>query len=197
MNRSGAAAWLALALGLAAAGKAHAAVIYNSAPGITVMGSGQGITLTGNSGPGSFYGNAYPGLQNEFFEMISQAQLGANYGNASVTFASLDDLIGSSTPGWTDSLELSNGTSYFGISFNNGGTTNYGWMEVIVSGFGDYDGDQSFTVNSYAYDDTGASIEVGATTSAVPETSTSFGLLALGAGGLLTRRRLKRAAWAV
>ena len=36
-----------------------------------------------------------------------------------------------------------------------------------------------------------------AITSPVPETSTSFGLLALGAGGLLTRRRLKRAAWAV
>ena len=34
----------------------------------------------------------------------------------------------------------------------------------------------------------------GGGTSAVPEASTSLGLLALGAGGLLTRRRLKRAA---
>jgi hypothetical protein len=33
--------------------------------------------------------------------------------------------------------------------------------------------------------------------SAVPEASTSLGLLALGAGGLFTRRRLKRAAWTV
>jgi hypothetical protein len=34
----------------------------------------------------------------------------------------------------------------------------------------------------------------GGGTSAVPEASTSLGLLALGAGGLLTRRRQKRAA---
>jgi hypothetical protein len=34
----------------------------------------------------------------------------------------------------------------------------------------------------------------GGGTSAVPEASTSLGLLALGAGGILTRRRQKRAA---
>jgi hypothetical protein len=34
-------------------------------------------------------------------------------------------------------------------------------------------------------------------TSLVPEASTRLGLLALGAGGLLTCRRLKRAAWTV
>jgi hypothetical protein len=34
-------------------------------------------------------------------------------------------------------------------------------------------------------------------TSAVPEASTSLGLLALGAGGILTRRRTTRAAYAV
>jgi hypothetical protein len=37
-------------------------------------------------------------------------------------------------------------------------------------------------------------IAAWSSTSAVPEASTSLGLLALGAGGLLTRRRLKRAA---
>jgi len=42
-----------------------------------------------------------------------------------------------------------------------------------------------------------ADAPAGGGTSPVPETSTSFGLLALGAGGLLTRRRLKRAAWTV
>ncbi len=37
-------------------------------------------------------------------------------------------------------------------------------------------------------------IPAGGGTSAVPEASTSLGLLALGAGGILTRRRQKRAA---
>ena len=199
LNRSHAAAWLALALGLAAAGTAHATVIYNSAPDFTRTGQNfDVIPLTGNSGPGKFRLNSYESMPAMFSWQTPSASRGILTGDpGSVILASLGDLIGNATPGWVQDRDLSNGTSYFGISFNNGGTTNYGWMQVTASGFGDYDGDQSITVNSYAYDDTGASIEVGATTSAVPETSTSFGLLALGAGGLLTRRRLKRAAWAV
>ncbi|MEY3897612.1 MAG: hypothetical protein RLZZ214_3133 [Verrucomicrobiota bacterium] len=104
-------------------------------------------------------------------------------------------MIGSSTPGWTSYSGLSNGTSHFGISFNNGGTTDYGWLQVTASGFGDYDNTQSFTVNAYAYDNTGASIKVGATgdVSAVPEPSGQLALVALGCAGVLTRR-LKRKA---
>jgi hypothetical protein len=66
------------------------------------------------------------------------------------------------------------------------------------------------TVNRLIFDDaTGGTIDglnanttyttyvappAGGGTSAVPEASTSLGLLALGAGGILTRRRQKRAA---
>jgi hypothetical protein len=60
-------------------------------------------------------------------------------------------------------------------------------------------------LHRFIFDDTTGAAPVGVTTattglseygatSAVPEASTSLGLLALGAGGLLTRRRQKRAA---
>jgi hypothetical protein len=199
LNRSRAATWLALALGLAAVGgTAHAAVIYTSDPGLTITSGGQPILLTGNSGPGAINVTAVNG----FTGFPSRTRVtGSDFNYTEVAFATLanlDDVIDVSTAGWsyeTDTLD--NGTHYFGISFLNGGTTNYGWMQLTSSGFGDTDASHSITVNAYAYDNTGASIRVGATTSAVPETSTSFGLLALGAGGLLTRRRLKRAAWTV
>jgi hypothetical protein len=200
MNRSRGAALLALALGIAAVGgTAQAAVIYNSAPDFTrTNNSFDNVPLTLNSGPGRITINlyeAFPGFMDLIPANPSRMYLLGDPG--SVTLASLGDAIGSATPNWVGDREVSNGTSYFGIRFDNGGTTNYGWMQVTASGFGDYDYDQSFTVNSYAYDNTGASIRVGATsevTSAVPEASTSLGLLALGAGGVLTRRRFKRKA---
>ncbi len=62
----------------------------------------------------------------------------------------------------------------------------------------------SVTVNRLIFDDASTTAPTGVAymdaafteygTSAVPEASTSLGLLALGAGGLLTRRRQKRAA---
>jgi hypothetical protein len=193
MNRSRGAAWLALALGLAAAGgTAHAAVIYNSAQVVTITGQGYSvIPLTGNSGPGRITVMSYDGGEDFMGGWQSDVMVQGDPGSVTAT-VSLNDVIGSSTSGWTGASQVPNGTHYFGISFNNGGTTNYGWMQVTASGLGDYDSDQSFTVNSYAYDNTGASIRVGATT-AVPEAS-SLGLLALGAGGLLIRRRTSRKA---
>ena len=191
MNRSRGAAWLALALGLAAAGgTAHAAVIYDSALGFTITGGATGVTipLAGNSGPGIININAFDGFRDfdSRFSVNSRAQLVGDPGSVTAT-VNLNDVIGSSMSGWTQIREVDNGTYYFGISFNNGGTTNYGWVQVTASGFGDLDNDQSFTVNSYAYDNTGASIRVGAIT-AVPEPS-AMALLGLGTVGLLARRR--------
>ncbi|MEY3895674.1 MAG: hypothetical protein RLZZ214_1193 [Verrucomicrobiota bacterium] len=209
MNRSRGAAWLALALGLAAVGgTAQAAVIYSSAPGVTGSGGGWGeIPLTSGSGAIVYLS---PGLTEYYEDFEGNPQTNYMFPSWASLYvlsgatrqASLNEVIGSSTSGWNSETYLNNGTSYVGISFDNGGTTNYGWVQVTASGLGNYDSYLSFTVNAYAYDNTGASIKAGATTaapagggtSAVPEASTSLGLLALGAGGLLTRRRLKRKA---
>ncbi len=93
--------------------------------------------------------------------------------------------------------------AYYGIRTNtetshgaNDGGIHYGWVKLS---YNPATGDAQLlggAINTIA----GQGITAGQTTvatSAVPETSTSFGLLALGAGGLLTRRRLKRAAWTV
>jgi hypothetical protein len=100
-------------------------------------------------------------------------------------------------------LESSLTEVYYGIRTNtetsygaNDGGIHYGWVKLS---YNSSTGDAQLlggAINTIA----GQGITAGQTTvatSPVPETSTSFGLLALGAGGLLTRRRLKRAAWAV
>lgn len=74
---------------------------------------------------------------------------------------------------------------YMGFQFEKDGATLYGWAEVVMS----YD-DQfgAFQVNSWAFDDTGAPIQVGV----VPEpaaTGVGLGALALGAAGVIRWRK--------
>jgi hypothetical protein len=86
----------------------------------------------------------------------------------------------------------------------NGGVATAGWLDVTATGRGSGEIGR-VDVHRFIFDDTTGAAPVGVTTattglseygatSAVPEASTSLGLLALGAGGLLTRRRQKRAA---
>ena len=90
----------------------------------------------------------------------------------------------------------------FSDSRVNSGALTQAWLEVHA--FNTSASDHTVEFTRLIFDDTsttrpafdeipGTQTEWSAV-SAVPEASTSLGLLALGAGGLLTRRRLKRAA---
>lgn len=77
---------------------------------------------------------------------------------------------------------------YIGFFFDNDGTTNYGWAEVILRQEARYG---SIEILRWAYDETGANIKTGA----IPEPGVAalgLGALALGAAGL--RRWRKKAA---
>jgi len=82
---------------------------------------------------------------------------------------------------WATGLDGTSG--YLGFSFDNSGTTNYGWLAVTYN-----DASQTLVIGDFAYENSGASISAGA----IPEPS-SLGLLVLGASGLLARRRRQAA----
>ena len=74
-------------------------------------------------------------------------------------------------------------TGYAGFQFTIDGTPVFGWMKVRVES-------TSFTLEEWAYDNTGAGIEVGV----IPEPSTALllglGLAGLAAAGVKKRRRI-------
>jgi hypothetical protein len=94
----------------------------------------------------------------------------------------------------------------FGIALNHSATTQTNFVKwslatakdtaspLSLSTYGFYSFDSGATFGYYAVGDGQAIALSTADISAVPEASTSLGLLALGAGGLLTRRRSKHAA---
>ena len=82
------------------------------------------------------------------------------------------------------------------------GTQTYGWLDITA--VANHPGEKRLTVHRLIFDDASATAPTGVTSastgipewqvSAVPEPGSNLALLALGAGGLTLRRRLKRAA---
>jgi hypothetical protein len=88
----------------------------------------------------------------------------------------------SGTSPWNTGLDGTSG--FIGFRFENAGTYNYGWVAVTYN-----DVSQTLVLGDFAYQNSGGSILAGATGAApVPEAS-SLALLALGATGVIARRR--------
>jgi hypothetical protein len=187
---------LALAAGLTSfAGSAKADIVYNSNPNFSI-------------GECLFQYNILPHYYNAGFTLFQHNWV--DYGedgtdpsysnlstfNSDLILATLGQTISSSTS-FGGGLDLDNGEYYIGLSLSdidNNRQTYYGWLKATVSGANEFYGRSvSFTLNQFAYDNTGASIAVGQTTAAVPEPST-YALFGLGAIGMLMVLRKKKTA---
>lgn len=80
------------------------------------------------------------------------------------------------------------GSNFIGFRFDANGQTLYGWGRIDASNRA---GGGTLTIAEWAYEDSGASIRVGQTTSSSVPAPDSLALLALGAGGLGAWRRRK------
>ncbi len=121
-------------------------------------------------GPGGFPGGVVGGVGAGTVRAI---------GGRTVTFSDASIRGGASTIGYLDITASASATSAM-VTFNR-----------LI-----FDEDTGGTIAGLDVNTTYATYgdSSGGATSAVPEASTSLGLLALGAGGILTRRRSKRAA---
>ena len=194
-------AYVAAAGAVAAAGTAHAGIVYSGEQNLSISQfSALNLNLDGDA-----YGDVL--LKNYVFG-------GGNYQGATVSFApgklvsfssngrsyvsALDAgfVIGSSSVGPSFFGSMAYGSAnpnaqfntasnkFIGLSFASGSNTLYGWVRVSVNNAAG-----TFVVHDWAYDSTGAGIAAGT----IPAPGT-LGLLAVGASGLGLLRGRKRVA---
>ncbi len=200
------AALLAGAGVLSLGNEATAGIVYNGSPGFSQTGSFFGTyNMLPNSSPneGGFFliQNAMqPGGPEPFppFEprpdQPTSSRL-SSYSDSHFSFAAFDQVVNASliSPSNTG-INLVNGSYY--VAFDvvdqaNANAVYYGWMNVTASGINTLS-TVTFTLNEWAYDNTGASIRVGQV-SAVPEPSTyAIALAGVACGGFSIWRRQRR-----
>lgn len=187
---------------LANAPEASAAIVYSGVVSLNVPATIYGLYLdvvTGAStplaGPNLPSWDINPWSSTGFGFYIESApnrgmlKIGSSVFNPVGTVVDVSGTYGSltSTDGAAQAT-LNSSDNYVGFRFLNEGTAaiHYGWAQFE---FGASVFDRS--IIGYAYEDVaGAGILIGATgVSAIPEPSSSMGVLALGAAGLLIRRR--------
>jgi hypothetical protein len=187
--------------------EATAGIVYNGSPGFSQTGSFFGTyNMLPNPSPneGGFFliqNAVQPGPPQPFPPFTpgpSQPTSSglSSYSDSHFSFAAFDQVVNSSliSPSNTG-INLVNGSYY--VAFDvvdqaNANAVYYGWMNVTASGINTLS-TVTFTLNEWAYDNTGASIKVGQV-SAVPEPSTcAMALAGLAFGGYsLFRRRSAR-----
>ena len=187
--------------------EATAGIVHNGSPGFSKTGDFFGThNMLPNPSPneGGFFliQNAvqpgYPGDPPDYTpgpDLPTSSML-SSYSDSHFSFAAFDQVVNSSliSPSNTG-IGLVNGSYYVAFDVKDQANANavyYGWMNVTASGI-DTLSTVTFTLNEWAYDNTGASIKVGQV-SAVPEPSTcAMALAGLACGGYsLFRRRLAR-----
>ncbi len=183
---------------LSSVGTAEADIIYNSNPNFVKNGGFFGTynMLTNPSPNGAGFYLIQNAAQSFTFPYPGQTPADSKLSAFSDHFFKLTTYgeVISASPSSANQLTLSNGQLYIGfdlIDSLNNNSIYYGWMSVSVSGVGTF-GNVQFALNSYAYDNTGASITVGQI-APVPEPST-FALCGLGALGLGMAMRRKKTA---
>ncbi|MHB0961250.1 MAG: PEP-CTERM sorting domain-containing protein [Pirellulaceae bacterium] len=136
------------------------------------------VQIAGFEGNGTFYASRLDGTSYVSSTKEGQPRL----------FQPLGFLAGGD--GFTNDQFLEPVTGYIGFSFDAGGGTQYGWLQVSMDTGAPKN---AFTVVDYAYAGIGERILAGQTV--VPEPG-SLGLLATGAIGLLLWRRKRRSSLA-
>jgi hypothetical protein len=196
-------AYAAAAGAMAAAGTAHAGIIYSGEQNLNVAqftslnlnldGDAYGDLLLKNYvfGGGNYQGatvNFFPGKLVSFnagpsgFAYVSALNAGFVIDSSSVGPSFTGSMAyGSSNP---NAQFNTASNTFLGLSFAGASGTLYGWVRVSVNNAAG-----TFVVHDWAYDSTGAGIAAGA----VPAPGT-LGLLAVGASGLGLIRGRKRVA---
>jgi hypothetical protein len=196
-------AYVAAAGAVAAAGTAHAGIIYSGVQNLNISQfSSLNLNLDGDAYADVllknyvFGGGNYQGATVNFFPgKLVSFNAGPN-GFAYVSALNAGFVINSSSvgPSFTGSMAYGGANpnaqfntasnTFLGLSFASGGSTLYGWVRVSVN-----NASGTFVVHDWAYDSTGAGIAAGA----IPAPGT-LGLLAVGASGLGLIRGRKRVA---
>jgi hypothetical protein len=179
---------------------ATAAIVVNQSPGFSQSEDFFGsYSILSNAAPngGGFFLNqsaavyGYYDYENDenIDDLLSSSSF-SSFSESHFSFANLNDVVDRSiVPLFNTGIAPTNGTYFIAFDVQdqlNSNAVYYGWMNVTVEGVETMD-PISFTLNSWAYDNTGASIKVGQTAS-IPEPS-AMALLGLGAMGLIARRR--------
>jgi hypothetical protein len=168
----------------------HAAIVVWDETPYSTSAASSSLPIEGYSSSLVVY--LQPGFDDPINKTSSPAngQIGGGGGTSRLTTdMNLGDLIGPEASFYA-TVGASTGTltTYWGFSLvSSGGTTLYGWLNGTFGGIGTFSA-SSFALKGYAYDDTGASIKVGATT-AVPESSAATMALLAGSAAVWRRRR--------